>query len=186
LSAPLGDLIIEIAYLFMTLSLTSHTNAMTWRSTLQVGLVEAFQPWYEFEGADDPNFKAPSFWSRMLAAAAITASFYGLYTYSPETDEMAAKAHQAHKSILEMLDLYQVPKQLAGSNETLSSNLTNATGLNETAGEVPYGSNETSVPPVVETEGEVDGLEVEVEEAEAAEEEEEEAEGVEEVNKEEL
>uniref|UniRef100_A0A7S0R9Q2 Translocation protein SEC62 n=1 Tax=Pyramimonas obovata TaxID=1411642 RepID=A0A7S0R9Q2_9CHLO len=103
----------------------------------EAGVLEAFTPWYEFDEdaaarAGEEPVKPPSFWSRMLAAMAIVATLYGLYTYSPETDEMAAKAQQAHKSILELLDLYQVPKQLSGDNTTEVANLSNTSSVNMT------------------------------------------------------
>lgn len=111
----------------------------------EVGITEAFIPWYEFEeeaaarqGEDIP--KPPALASRLAAAAATAVTLYGLYTYSPETNKMAAMARTSHKSILEMLDLYEAPKQLGDGNNvtnaTAAFNGTNATGGGAT-GEAP-------------------------------------------------
>jgi hypothetical protein len=61
--------------------------------------MDALTPWYAFE--DDSN--TPSLGSRLIGAALTTSVIYCLYTYSPETDEMAATMQVAHKGILEML-----------------------------------------------------------------------------------
>lgn len=102
----------------------------------EVGITDAFRPLYEFEedaaaryGEEIP--KPPSLLSRLVAAGATAATLYCLYTYSPETDKMAAMARTSHKSILEMLDLYQAPKQIMGdvdnsTNTTFPGNATDA------------------------------------------------------------
>mmetsp|Transcript_22466 Transcript_22466/g.31238 ORF Transcript_22466/g.31238 Transcript_22466/m.31238 type:complete len:363 (+) Transcript_22466:177-1265(+) len=97
-----------------------------------MGIVDAFSPWYEVEevgtvGRGEEQGGPPSLTSRLLAAVATAATLYFLYTASPETDQMAAATRSAHKSILQMLDLYEVPKQLEGGNSTNTTELVNAT-----------------------------------------------------------
>lgn len=97
----------------------------------EIPIDEVFSPMWAFDDLDAEGKvvgKIPLL-SRLAAAGAAGALLVALYWVAPEKGSAIKSINKAHGSILDLFDLYDTPKSLAGAmgNVTDAANATNAT-----------------------------------------------------------
>lgn len=114
----------------------------------EIPLDEVFSPMWAFDDLDAAGKvvgKIPLL-SRLGAAGAAAALLVGLYYVAPEKGSAIKTINKAHGSILDLFDLYDTPKSLAGqggnATDAATNATANATGADATRapGSVPRGA----------------------------------------------
>jgi translocation protein SEC62 len=107
----------------------------------EIPIDEVFSPMWAFDDLDAGGNvvgKIPAL-NRLAAAGSAAAMLAALYAIAPEKGSAIKSINRAHGSILDLFDLYDTPKGLAGA----AANATAAANASDCAGGAPAG-NETA------------------------------------------